>query len=102
MGYQKENLGAYGKRDRSSKGAGVFAKKSLGQNFLISPRIVDSIVMAGELKANDLVIEIGPGKGVLTEKLLAAGAKVKAIEKDYRLIPILSQRFAAEVKTGKL
>lgn len=76
----------------------VFAKKSLGQNFLISPRIVDSIVMAGELKIGELVIEIGPGKGVLTEKLLAAGARVKAIEKDDRLIPVLTEKFAAEIK----
>jgi 16S rRNA (adenine1518-N6/adenine1519-N6)-dimethyltransferase len=80
----------------------IRAKKSLGQNFLISPRIVDFIVMAGELRAGDLVIEIGPGKGVLTEKLLASGARVKAIEKDYRLIPILSEKFAAEIKSGKL
>ncbi len=108
MGYQKENLGAYGKkgnkgeRGDSASGGGVFAKKSLGQNFLISPRIVDSIVMAGDLKPDDLVIEIGPGKGVLTEKLLATGARVKAIEKDYRLIPVLSEKFAAEIKMGKL
>lgn len=102
MAYQKENLGAYGKESGASKGKGVFAKKSLGQNFLISPRIVDSIVTAGELSAKDLVIEVGPGKGVLTEKLLASGARVKAIEKDYRLIPVLSEKFAAEIKSGKL
>ncbi len=104
MRYAKENLGAYGKKGEKGepRGRGVFAKKSLGQNFLISPRIVDSIVMAGELAVGDLVIEIGPGKGALTEKLLAAGVKVKAIEKDHRLIPVLSERFAAEIRSGRL
>lgn len=76
----------------------VFAKKSLGQNFLISPRIVDSIVRAGDLISTDTVIEIGPGKGVLTEALLKTGVRVKAIEKDNRLIPILSEKFKTHIE----
>jgi 16S rRNA (adenine1518-N6/adenine1519-N6)-dimethyltransferase len=48
------------------------AKKSLGQNFLINPGVLDKIVTAAELDKNDTVIEIGPGTGILTEKLAKA------------------------------
>jgi 16S rRNA (adenine1518-N6/adenine1519-N6)-dimethyltransferase len=79
----------------------AFAKKSLGQNFLISPRIVEAIAKAGELKEGETVIEIGPGKGALTKALLATGAKVKAVEKDTRLIPILSEEFRKDISEEK-
>ena len=79
-----------------------FAKKSLGQNFLISPRIVDVIVYAGELKVGETVLEIGPGKGVLTKALLEASAHVRAIEKDDRLIPIIAKTFEEEIANKKL
>lgn len=78
----------------------LFAKKSLGQNFLISPGIIDRIVAAGEIQPGETVIEIGPGKGALTAALLRAGARVKAIEKDHRLIPVLDQTFGAEKARG--
>ncbi len=78
----------------------IFAKKSLGQNFLITPRIVEMIALAGEIKPGETVIEIGPGKGALTAELLRAGARVVAIEKDDRLIPVLSELFAAEISAG--
>jgi 16S rRNA (adenine1518-N6/adenine1519-N6)-dimethyltransferase len=80
----------------------IRAKKSLGQNFLISPRVVDAIAKAGGIREDERVIEIGPGKGVLTRALLAAGAKVKAIEKDDRLIPVLQIEFKKEIVEGKL
>ncbi len=80
----------------------AFAKKSLGQNFLISPRIVGAIADAGDVKEGETVIEVGPGKGVLTRALLDKGAHVKAIEKDDRLIPILSQEFRPEISSGTL
>lgn len=80
----------------------LFAKKSLGQNFLISPRVVGAIAAAGEIREGERVVEIGPGKGVLTEALLAAGARVAAIEKDDRLIPVLAERFKAEISSSKL
>ena len=79
-----------------------FAKKSLGQNFLTSPRIVDAIIHAGDLKVGETVLEIGPGKGILTRALLLAGAHIKAIEKDDRLIPILAEKFKREISLGKL
>ncbi|MEN9621603.1 MAG: dimethyladenosine transferase, rRNA (adenine1518-N6/adenine1519-N6)-dimethyltransferase [Candidatus Parcubacteria bacterium] len=80
----------------------VFAKKSLGQNFLITPRIVEMIALAGEIKQGETVIEIGPGKGALTAELLKAGARVVAIEKDDRLIPILSDLFKKEIENKTL
>ncbi|MDP1625383.1 MAG: 16S rRNA (adenine(1518)-N(6)/adenine(1519)-N(6))-dimethyltransferase RsmA [bacterium] len=80
----------------------AFAKKSLGQNFLISERVVGGIVMAGEITPGEQVIEIGPGKGVLTAALLRAGAHVIAVEKDDRLIPLLATRFKPEISRGDL
>ena len=61
---------------------GTKAKKNLSQNFLIDGNILRKILSAAEIAASDLVIEIGPGPGALTEALLAAGAHVIAIEKD--------------------
>jgi 16S rRNA (adenine1518-N6/adenine1519-N6)-dimethyltransferase len=52
----------------------MYAKKTLGQHFLKSERALASIVLAGEVKGGDTILEIGPGTGALTEKLLAAGS----------------------------
>lgn len=79
----------------------VHAKKSLGQNFLNSKTVARDIVRAGELSSEDRVLEIGPGKGFLTSELLASGAYVIAVEKDDRMIPLLSEKFAEEIKNGK-
>lgn len=78
------------------------AKKSLGQNFLKSQTALFKMVEAGEIKPEDTILEVGPGKGVLTEKLLAKAGKVIAIEKDHRLIELLQEKFAAEISSGKL
>lgn len=59
--------------------------KMLGQNFLINTRIVERIVKAAQVVPGDTVLEIGPGKGVLTHALVAAGARVFAVEKDARM-----------------
>lgn len=61
---------------------GLFLKKRFSQNFLVDGNIVRKIVETAEVQAGDLVIEIGPGAGALTEALLAKGCKVLAIEKD--------------------
>ena len=53
-----------------------FAKKSLGQNFLVDENYVRKIVSALDLKAADTVIEIGPGRGAITEYLVESGARV--------------------------
>jgi len=78
------------------------AKKSLGQNFLKSELALQKIVEAGEIKNSDLILEIGPGKGALTEKLLEQADKVIAVEKDQDLFNFLSIKFAEEIKEGKL
>ena len=78
------------------------AKKSLGQNFLRSTSVLRSIVEAGGVVPTDTVLEIGPGKGALTEALLATGANVVAIEKDRLLMPYLSEKFQTEISGGKL
>lgn len=74
---------------------GIQLTKSLGQNFLHDGNQLAKIAGLGELTATDKVLEIGPGLGPLTELLLASGANVFAIEKDRRLVDILSERFAA-------
>lgn len=78
------------------------AKKSLGQNFLHAPQVISAMVHAGNFAVGDLVLEVGPGKGALTSKLLLSGAKVIAIEKDDRAIPFLQEKFANEVASGQL
>ena len=78
------------------------AKKSLGQNWLISISALDKIITTSKLKAGETVLEIGPGKGALTEKLLQSKVKVIAIEKDHRLIEFLQAKFADEIASGQL
>jgi 16S rRNA (adenine1518-N6/adenine1519-N6)-dimethyltransferase len=78
------------------------AKKNLGQNFLKSQEALRMMCTAGEVGNKDIILEIGPGKGALTEKLLEKAQKVIAIEKDRDLIELLSEKFAEEIKTKKL
>lgn len=72
---------------------GIHADKNLGQNFLISDDVLDKIVSASEVEKDDLIIEIGPGLGNLTQKLLEVSNKVIAIELDSKMIKILNDRF---------
>lgn len=72
--------------------AGVRLTKALGQNFLHDANQVRRIAQVAELTHQDCVLEIGPGLGPLTEQLLAGGGEVLAIEKDRRLVEILSRR----------
>lgn len=78
------------------------AKKSLGQNFLNSEKALNSIANAADVSAQDVVLEIGPGKGVLTERLILSAGKVVAVEKDDGLFELLKDRFAPEIEEGKL
>ena len=78
------------------------AKKSLGQNFLKSKTAISAILDAGDIHADDIVLEIGPGKGALTGRLTLLAGKVIAIEKDSELISILEEKFSEEVATSKL
>ncbi len=79
-----------------------YAKKSLGQHFLRSESALRKIAEAGQLSPADIVLEIGPGEGVLTKLLLEQAGKVIAVEKDDRLIPLLKQKFATEIASRKL
>lgn len=73
---------------------GIVANKSLGQNFLIDDEIVENIVQSAKVTKQDMIIEIGPGLGTLTSKLLDVAGKVIAIELDDRMIDILQDRFS--------
>ena len=68
-------------------------KKSLGQNFLSDPFILESIVQALDLEKTDVVLEVGPGEGALTQHLLQEAQQLTAVELDDRLIPQLQQSF---------
>jgi len=77
-------------------------KKSLGQNFLKSESIVSDIVREANLSSLDIVLEIGPGRGVLTKAILEKAEKVIAVEKDGELVSLLKEKFASEISSGKL
>lgn len=72
----------------------ISANKSLGQNFLIDDNVIENIVESANITKEDLVIEIGPGLGTLTARLLEKAKKVIAIELDNRMINILNDRFS--------
>ncbi|HQM36591.1 MAG TPA: 16S rRNA (adenine(1518)-N(6)/adenine(1519)-N(6))-dimethyltransferase RsmA, partial [Candidatus Marinimicrobia bacterium] len=68
-----------------------YPKKRLGQNFLIDPNILRKIVRVIEPQRDDIIVEIGPGKGALTRLLLESGAEIHAIELDPELVNYLKQ-----------
>lgn len=78
------------------------AKKSLGQNFLKSKTVLGIIIKTADIQPDDIIFEIGPGKGFLTEELLKKAKKVIVIEKDDRLIGFLEEKFADFIKLGNL
>ena len=80
----------------------IQTKKSLGQHFLSAPSYLRAIADAGDVKAGDKVLEVGPGEGTLTGEMLSRGARVLVVEKDDRLIPLLSEKFAKELKNKQL
>ena len=71
----------------------ISANKSLGQNFLIDGEVISNIVKNAKIDKEDVVIEIGPGLGTLTNELLKYAKKVICIELDKRMIQILQDRF---------
>ncbi|MEW6726105.1 MAG: 16S rRNA (adenine(1518)-N(6)/adenine(1519)-N(6))-dimethyltransferase RsmA [Bacillota bacterium] len=66
-------------------------KKALGQNFLLARGVTEKIVAAAGIAPGDVVVEIGPGLGVLTRALAEAGARVLAVELDRTLLPVLEE-----------
>ena len=76
----------------------IKAKKSLGQNFLIDKNIIKSIVNVGDVKKNNVVLEIGPGTGNLTEYILKKNPKkIFVIEKDSNLVNLLNGKFSDKI-----
>jgi len=72
----------------------IKAKKSLGQNFLIDRNIIKSIVNIGDIKKNNIILEVGPGTGNLTEYILKKNPKkIFVIEKDSNLVNLLNGKF---------
>jgi 16S rRNA (adenine1518-N6/adenine1519-N6)-dimethyltransferase len=77
--------------DVSSK---PYPSKRLGQHFLTDRRVIQRIIEALEPKANETIIEIGPGTGALTAELVERAGRVVAVEFDNKLEPVLRERFA--------
>lgn len=71
----------------------VQISKSLGQNFLINESAIDTIISAGNIGKTDLIIEIGPGLGVLTSRMLEQAYKLIAVELDEKMVSIIKDRF---------
>ena len=95
-------MGMYGPGNGSLRGRtlalikkyGFSSMRRLGQNFLVDERYILRIVEAAGLTVDDLVLEVGPGFGFLTEALASRAGRVIAVELDRRLISILEERFA--------
>jgi len=77
-------------------------KKSLGQHFLNNTRVPELMADAGNVVKDDIVLEIGPGTGVLTQELLKRGARVIAYEADMRAIHSLEKTFETEITAQNL
>ena len=76
----------------------IKAKKSLGQNFLIDKNIIKSIVNVGDVKKNNVILEVGPGTGNLTEYILKKNPKkIFVIEKDSNLVNLLNEKFSDKI-----
>lgn len=84
---------------------GLSPKKSFGQNFLVSPHVVDAIARAcvpdDELE-RARVLELGAGLGVLTRALAQRARTVVAVERDRDLVPVLREELASSVETGRV
>ena len=77
----------------------ITAKKSLGQNFLTDEKIIDLIIKLGNISSNDLVLEVGPGTGALTKKIIQIQPKrLTVIEKDEVLARNLNLKFGEKLQ----
>ena len=73
-------------------------KKSLGQNFLIDKNIINLIVNLGNIKKNDIILEVGPGTGNLTKEILSKNPKkLIVVEKDKKLSIALREKFKNKI-----
>lgn len=77
--------------------SGHTARKRFGQHWLRDERVLDQILLAADLQSSDRVLEVGPGRGALTERLLrSSAAAVHAVELDRDLVAGLRDRFSAD------
>lgn len=74
--------------------SGFKPRKRLGQHFLIDEAVLERILDAAEISPGDIVVEIGPGLGILTEGLARQGARVITVEVDAKLVALLKKRMA--------
>ena len=81
---------------------GIQFHKSKGQHILKNPLLVDAIVQKAGINSTDVVLEIGPGTGNLTKKLLEAGKSVIAVELDSRMVLELQRRFQGTPHSNRL
>jgi 16S rRNA (adenine1518-N6/adenine1519-N6)-dimethyltransferase len=77
---------------------GAEPRRRFGQNFMIDQNLVRLVADAGMIRATDVVIEVGPGTGTLTEELLARAGRVIAVEIDRDLAALLRERFKSDSK----
>ena len=73
---------------------GFAFQKKYGQNFLIDSHVLDKIIAAADITPDDMVLEIGPGIGTMTQRLAERARWVAAVEIDANLIPILEETLA--------
>jgi len=71
--------------------------KRLGQHFLVDAKIRDAIIAAARIRSDDVVLEIGPGLGVLTQKMIKKTNKLIVVEQDKKLIPYLRETFGPSI-----
>ncbi len=69
----------------------IRAKKALGQNFLVDGNVIDNIIKAANVGADENVLEVGPGRGALTALLAEKAAQIVAVEWDRELVPLLRE-----------
>ncbi|MDO8672220.1 MAG: 16S rRNA (adenine(1518)-N(6)/adenine(1519)-N(6))-dimethyltransferase RsmA [Dehalococcoidia bacterium] len=72
----------------------IRAKRDLGQNFLIDSNVLDQIIAAADLSLSDIVLEVGPGLGILTRELAKRCRRTVAVEVDPKMIAVLAQTMA--------
>lgn len=76
--------------------------QKLGQHFLNAEWVARDLIASLHIQSSDIILEIGPGKGALTKKLLETGARVVAVEKDPALVVELREIFDAQLQAGQL
>ncbi|XP_008783008.1 ribosomal RNA small subunit methyltransferase [Phoenix dactylifera] len=90
------------KKRHKAMGGGIPFEKSKGQHILKNPMLVETIVQKSGIKPTDVVLEIGPGTGNLTKKLLEVAKSVVAIELDPRMVLELNRRFQGTPHSSRL